>query len=291
MPERLIREGILESDSVNNLSPEAELFYRRIMSVVDDFGRFEWDLKKIRLRVYGYRFEFATDERLKRWMAECQKELIDVYEWQGKSYLQIRKFNQRLRAAKSKHPGPDGSYTYKENGGQVPVICQADARHPRSEAEAEAKECTRSQQRPVPEPFQNLPTDHETQIASRIQSRIVAIFGREFPIDPCRPAAQECIRFNLPVPDLMEKILLIASREWAKDPNWAPKSDGWVKTVVTEEARRLGKIHSGEVEPDPPPAGRSAAPRVSTIATGGRIVGMHRVGKLKMSTTGYALAA
>ena len=38
MPSRVIRDGILESESVNALSWEAELFFRRLMSVVDDFG-------------------------------------------------------------------------------------------------------------------------------------------------------------------------------------------------------------------------------------------------------------
>jgi hypothetical protein len=39
MPSRLLREGILDSEAVNALSFAAEVFYRRLMSVVDDFGR------------------------------------------------------------------------------------------------------------------------------------------------------------------------------------------------------------------------------------------------------------
>ena len=40
MPNRILRDGILMSPRVNVLSSEAELFYRRLMSVVDDYGRF-----------------------------------------------------------------------------------------------------------------------------------------------------------------------------------------------------------------------------------------------------------
>jgi hypothetical protein len=40
MPVRILREGILTSERVDTLSPAAEVFYRRLMSVVDDFGRF-----------------------------------------------------------------------------------------------------------------------------------------------------------------------------------------------------------------------------------------------------------
>lgn len=35
MPSRILREGILTSERVNALAPLEELFYRRLMSVVD----------------------------------------------------------------------------------------------------------------------------------------------------------------------------------------------------------------------------------------------------------------
>src|SRR3990167_11311858 len=40
MPNRILREGILSSERINTLSVHAELFYRRLLSVVDDYGRF-----------------------------------------------------------------------------------------------------------------------------------------------------------------------------------------------------------------------------------------------------------
>ena len=39
MPSRILREGINTSPKVNALSPMAELFYRRLMTVADDYGR------------------------------------------------------------------------------------------------------------------------------------------------------------------------------------------------------------------------------------------------------------
>ena len=41
MPNRIIREGILSSDRVDQLDPPAEVFYRRLMSKVDDHGLFD----------------------------------------------------------------------------------------------------------------------------------------------------------------------------------------------------------------------------------------------------------
>ena len=40
MPNRIVREGILTSERVELLSWAEEVFYRRLMSVVDDFGRY-----------------------------------------------------------------------------------------------------------------------------------------------------------------------------------------------------------------------------------------------------------
>lgn len=40
MPNRILREGILTSPNVARLGWAEEVFYRRLMSVVDDFGRY-----------------------------------------------------------------------------------------------------------------------------------------------------------------------------------------------------------------------------------------------------------
>ena len=40
MPNRILRDTILRSERVARLSPTAELFYRRLMSVADDYGRY-----------------------------------------------------------------------------------------------------------------------------------------------------------------------------------------------------------------------------------------------------------
>ncbi len=80
LPNRIIRDGILESHAVNRLSPEAELFYRRLLSIVDDFGRYEWDAQKLRLRTFGMRYEWATLDLVSGWMDECSKDLVKVYE-------------------------------------------------------------------------------------------------------------------------------------------------------------------------------------------------------------------
>src|ERR1700674_3318716 len=85
MPTRLLRESILDSEAVNSLSLRGEVFYRRLISIVDDFGRFESDIS-------------AALEECTLAMMSTGEPLVTVYSAAGKSYLQLNNFNQRTRA-------------------------------------------------------------------------------------------------------------------------------------------------------------------------------------------------
>lgn len=121
MPNRILREGILTSDRINALDAGAEVFYRRLMSVVDDYGRF--DARPIMLKVtcYPLRVDKVREADISRWMAICQKAgLLALYAVNGKQYLELVDFNQQVRAKHSKYP------------------CKADATHPHSTCLADA---------------------------------------------------------------------------------------------------------------------------------------------------------
>lgn len=108
MPTRLIRDGILDSKPVNSLSEQAELFYRRLMSIVDDYGRFEADADLIRARCFPRQFDRWTPERIEQCLSEVSGDspLVTVYHCGNKRLLQINNFGQRLQS-KPKYPGPD----------------------------------------------------------------------------------------------------------------------------------------------------------------------------------------
>lgn len=112
MPTRILREGILTSQRINALSTEAELFYRRLMSVVDDFGRFDADEKLLISRCYPLTFDRILPTDVSKWLTElCKPEdnpLLVVYACGPKWFLQINDFGQRERSA-SKFPPPSVS--------------------------------------------------------------------------------------------------------------------------------------------------------------------------------------
>ncbi len=107
MPNRILREGILSSDRVDQLDWPAECFYRRLMSVVDDFGRFDGRLQIILAACYPLKLGHVREADLQRWIAACVKAgLVRPYSANGKQFLQLEDFNQQIRAVKSKYPDP-----------------------------------------------------------------------------------------------------------------------------------------------------------------------------------------
>ena len=125
MPNRIVRPGILTSDRVDALSPEAEVFYRRLMSKADDYGRFDGDWRVLRAELYPLRSESTTQEQIEGRLAECtqllageEEPLISQYFIGRKRYLCINNFGQPIRS-QSKFPEPNG------NGREKPLRASA----------------------------------------------------------------------------------------------------------------------------------------------------------------------
>lgn len=132
MPSRVLREGILTSDRVDKLSIPAELFYRRLMSVVDDFGRFDARPVILKVNCYPLRVDVVREADISRWIAECEKAgLIVLYAVDSKPYLGLTDFRQAVRAKQSKYPPP-------ANAPPMRSTCDADATRVHSRCDAHA---------------------------------------------------------------------------------------------------------------------------------------------------------
>lgn len=107
MPDRIVRAGILTSDPVNGLSWAAEVFYRRLFSVVDDFGRYDGRPTLLRAHLYPLKIDRVSDADVCKWLTECVNAgIVSVYQVSGLQYLEVLKFGQRVRAETSKWPNP-----------------------------------------------------------------------------------------------------------------------------------------------------------------------------------------
>lgn len=107
MPTRMVRDGILTSDRINALSTNAELFYRRLMSVVDDYGRFPSNPQLLRASCYPLKLDSVKEDSISKHLAECvDARLIVLYTVDSKAYLEVQDFGQRING-KPKYPGQD----------------------------------------------------------------------------------------------------------------------------------------------------------------------------------------
>lgn len=109
MPNRILRDGILTSERVNELGSMEEVFYRRLMSVVDDHGRYYGNPSLIRAACFPLKLDKVSDSDIGKWLLVTEKAgLVRQYlAADGKRYLQLIDFGQRIQA-KSKFPEPEG---------------------------------------------------------------------------------------------------------------------------------------------------------------------------------------
>jgi hypothetical protein len=106
MPLRILRDGILTSERINSLSTNAELFYRRLMSVADDYGRFSANPTLLRASCYPLKLDSVKEDSISKHLAECVgARLIVLYTVHDKAYLELQDFGQRING-KPKYPGP-----------------------------------------------------------------------------------------------------------------------------------------------------------------------------------------
>lgn len=112
MPNRIVRDGINDSKAISSLSDSGEILYRRLMSIVDDYGRYEADADLIRARCFPRCLERWPVQRVYDALQETNLTigsdglpLVILYTNGSKTYLQINNFGQRVRT-ESKFPAP-----------------------------------------------------------------------------------------------------------------------------------------------------------------------------------------
>ena len=130
MPNRIIKESIRTSDSINELNWFEEcLFYRLIVSC-DDYGRFDGRPAIIKGSCFPLK-ENVTVKTIRDALNKLATAgLVNLYMVDGKPYLSLPTWehHQTIRAKKSKYPSPDdGEMIEHENNCEqmhtdVPVI-------------------------------------------------------------------------------------------------------------------------------------------------------------------------
>lgn len=107
MPSRIIREEILSSGRVDCLDWQQEVFYRRLLSKVDDHGLYDARPSLLRATLFPLRVDKVSEDDCSNWLVACEAaRLIVTYEVNGKPFLKVLDTRWQTRS-EPKYPLPD----------------------------------------------------------------------------------------------------------------------------------------------------------------------------------------
>lgn len=107
MPNRIIKESIRTSDSINQLKPIEEILFYRLIVSCDDYGRFDGRSAIIKGACFPLK-DITVKDIEKALLNLSTVGMIILYKVDGKPYLQLTNWEQHqtIRAKKSKYPEP-----------------------------------------------------------------------------------------------------------------------------------------------------------------------------------------
>lgn len=106
MPNRIIKESICTSDTVDSLSWFEEVFFYRLIVNCDDYGRFDARPKILKARLFPLKTDIREDAVVASLVRLQLAGIIIVYMYDERPYLQLVTWgdHQQIRNKKSKYP-------------------------------------------------------------------------------------------------------------------------------------------------------------------------------------------
>jgi hypothetical protein len=108
LPNRIIKESICTSDTIDGLSDAEEAMFYRLLVNCDDYGRMDGRPQILLAKLYPLRLGKIKDTVLSQRLQALERVgLIDTYTVKGRPLIQIKTWqeHQRVRNQKSKYPG------------------------------------------------------------------------------------------------------------------------------------------------------------------------------------------
>jgi hypothetical protein len=106
MPNRIIKESICRSESIDQLSWFEEVFFYRLIVNCDDYGRFDARPKILKSALFPLKDGITLKQIIDALNKLSTVGMVQVYEYDQKPYLQLMtwELHQQIRAKRSKYP-------------------------------------------------------------------------------------------------------------------------------------------------------------------------------------------
>lgn len=262
MPNRILKESIRISDSIDRLSWfEEVLFYRLIVSC-DDYGRYDGRPAIIKNMLFPLKENLTLQTVTKAINNLASAELVVLYEFEGKPYLYLPGWNehQAVRAKKSKFPAPeDGVITHE-------IICkhmQADESkclrnpiqsNPNPKAEA-VDECAHARMTPPPPRSRAVDVFMKkiTPTPSSASMYELLDFERELGTDVCLRAIDEALDNNARSWQYVKAILRAKEEQGVRSlADWdrleAQRMDAKARRTAQQQAEEAPPVDVGDID-------------------------------------------
>ena len=107
MPNRIIKESICTSDTIDQLKPDEECFFYRLIVNCDDYGRMDARPPILLAKCFPLRIESVKAKDIQKMLNSLVKNRLVFVYGEGK-YLQMVTWDkhQQIRAKRSKYPQP-----------------------------------------------------------------------------------------------------------------------------------------------------------------------------------------
>lgn len=118
MPNRIIKESICTSETIDQMSWFEECFWQRLIVNCDDYGRFDGRPAVLKSRLFPLKERITLKDIEHALTKLAGIGCVVLYENDGKPclYLPTWEVHQTIRAKKSKYPAPDENQRSMDQG-------------------------------------------------------------------------------------------------------------------------------------------------------------------------------
>lgn len=151
MPNRIIKESVCTSDSIDSLSWFEEVLFYRLIVNCDDYGRFDGRPSIIKSRLFPLK-ENLTTKTVSGAIKKLESAgIVTLYVFEGRPYLYLPTWDhhQSVRAKRSKFPAPEDGV--KSSASRCKQMKADESTCPRNPIQSESESESESEKRTLAE--------------------------------------------------------------------------------------------------------------------------------------------
>ena len=211
MPNRIIKESICTSDSVDQLSWFEEVLFYRLIVNCDDFGRFDGRTAVIKNRLFPLKDNLTIKSVETAINKLASAGLVALYVFEGKPYLHLPTWNehQTIRAKRSKYPEPEN-------------ICK--------QMISDASKCSRNPIQSNPNPIQS---ESESESESNTRKALESAFDAFWAVYPKKTGKEAARKAFKKIPKSAHSLLVPAVEAQKKSRQWMEENGRFIPNPAT----------------------------------------------------------